>query len=60
MSPINDITKFEIFGRAKNHGRKFLELSQNSFSRIVIGIVNSLRVEPVWEFSNYKCVFFRN
>ena len=32
---ITMILTFEIFGRARNHGRKFLKLCQTSFSGIV-------------------------
>ena len=36
---ITVILKFEIFGRARNHGEKFLKLCQTSFSGIVHWII---------------------
>ena len=38
------ILTFEIFGRARNHGKKFLKLCQTSFSGIVHWFLLKLKV----------------
>ena len=47
------ILTFEIFGRARNHGKKFLKLCQTSFSGIVHWFLRLV-------FDKFDCIFIDN
>ena len=48
------ILTFEIFGRVRNHGKKFLKLCQTSFS----GIVHSYPYPPLFQVVQYERCFY--